>query len=209
METVNSVTSSEKPIDPDTLLTSHQVGGLIQVNPTSVNKWVEEGLIPAFRTPGGHRRIKAADLIAFLDAHKMPIPRNLEVISRRRMLVVDDDTKMLKALERTAKKYAHRVQLQTVSNGIDALVLVGSFKPHLIVLDVVMPDIDGLEVCRRLKANPETAGVAVVMTTAHVKADIERKAKEAGATQCLPKPIDLAALLHLLGISPQVVLASA
>jgi len=204
------MTSIEKStIDPDTLLTSHQVGGLIQVNPTSVNKWVEEGLIPAFRTPGGHRRIKAIDLISFLDAHKMPIPRDLEVIARRRLLVVDDDAKMLKALERTSKKYAHRLQMLTVTNGIDALVQVGAFKPHLIVLDVIMPEIDGLEVCRRLKANPETSGITVVVTSAQLKPDIVKKATEAGAAQCLPKPIELTALLQLLGISPQAILAQA
>jgi CheY-like chemotaxis protein len=208
VEATNSVTTMEKPtIDPDTLLTSHQVGGLIQVNPTSVNKWVEEGLIPAFRTPGGHRRIKAIDLIAFLDAHKMPIPRDLEVIARRRLLIVDDDTKMLKALERTAKKYAHRLQVLTVTNGIDALVQVGAFKPHLIVLDVIMPEIDGLEVCRRLKANPETAAIAVVVTSAQLKPDTVKKATEAGAAQCLPKPIELTALFQILGISQQAVLA--
>ena len=66
-----------KVINPETLLTSHEAGKLIQFNPTSVNKWIEEDRIPAFRTPGGHRRIKASDLVAFLDEHKMPVPEKL------------------------------------------------------------------------------------------------------------------------------------
>jgi excisionase family DNA binding protein len=191
----------KKDIEPDTLLTSHEVGGLIQVNPTSVNKWVADGLIPAFRTPGGHRRIRASDLISFLDAHKMPIPREIEGIARRRVLIVDDDTKLLKSIERSLKKYSSRINLQTATNGIDALVLVGAFKPHLIVLDVFMPEIDGLEVCRRLKANPDTAHIQVMITSAQPKNDLDKKAKDAGASLYAPKPIDTSTLLTLVGVA--------
>src|SRR5688572_1146154 len=115
----------KQEIVSDTLLTSHQVGTLIQVNPTSVNKWIEDGLIPAFRTPGGHRRVRAIDLISFLDAHKMPVPRELSGLARRRLLLVDDDTKLLKSIQRSLKKYAERLDVLTVENGIDALVQVG------------------------------------------------------------------------------------
>jgi excisionase family DNA binding protein len=67
----------EQKIHADRLLTSHEVGDLLQVNPSSVKKWVNEGRIAAFRTPGGHRRIRVADLVEFLNRHAMPIPRPL------------------------------------------------------------------------------------------------------------------------------------
>jgi len=62
---------------PDRLLSSHEAGKYIQVNPSSINKWVKEGRIKAFRTPGGHRRIKVGDFTAFLTEHDMPIPEAL------------------------------------------------------------------------------------------------------------------------------------
>ena len=62
----------------DQLLTSSEVGDLLQVNPSSVKKWVDDGLLVAFRTPGGHRRIRAADLVSFLVRHEMPIPTDLQ-----------------------------------------------------------------------------------------------------------------------------------
>lgn len=198
---------TKKEIEPDTLLTSHEVGGLIQVNPTSVNKWVADGLIPAFRTPGGHRRIRAIDLVSFLDAHKMPIPREIEGIARRRVLIVDDDQKLLKSMERSLKKYSARMNVHTVTNGIDALIQVGSFKPHLVVLDVLMPEIDGFEVCQRLKSNPETSHIHVLITSAQAKGDVEKKAKEAGASGYSPKPIEAHTLLELLGLQ-QLAVAS-
>jgi len=187
----------------DSFLTSYQVGALLQVNPSSVNKWVKDGRIPAFRTPGGHRRIRAGDLVAFLNEHKMPIPTTLQQASRRRLLIVDDDQRQLESLQRMLKPYQDRMDVLFVNNGVDALVQVGSFKPHLVVLDVYMPNIDGLEVCRRLKAGGETQGIQILMASAELTPEVEKKATEAGAKRCLHKPIDLNMVLGELGISQQ------
>jgi len=70
----------ERTITADTQLTSHEVGKMLQSNPSSINKWVKEGRIAAFRTPGGHRRMFAKDVVAFLKAHTMPIPHELHGI---------------------------------------------------------------------------------------------------------------------------------
>jgi excisionase family DNA binding protein len=182
----------------DQLLTSSEVGELLQVNPSSVKKWVDDGRLPAFRTPGGHRRIRAADLVQFLDVHRMPIPRDLEPTARRRILIVDDDAAQLKAFTRAFKRHADRLETVTAANGIDALVLVGSFRPHFVLLDVLMPGIDGLEVCRRLKMNRETSSIGVVIVTGHVTPALKRKALEAGALRVLEKPVDVESVVDLL-----------
>jgi CheY-like chemotaxis protein len=135
----------------------------------------------------------------------MPIPRKLASVGRRRMLIVDDDTLHLRALERRLKTYKSRLQVEFTDNGIDALVLVGSFKPHLIVLDVYMPELDGLEVCRRLKMRADTRSIDVVITSAHLTKAVEDNALAAGALSCVPKPIDLKVLLENLGVQQQQV----
>jgi len=182
----------------DQLLTSSEVGELLQVNPSSVKKWVDDGLLLAFRTPGGHRRIRAADLVSFLVRHEMPIPIDLQDAAKKRLLIVDDETDQLKALSRSFKRFADRVEVTTTSNGIDALVLVGSFHPHAVLLDVYMPGIDGLEVCRRLKKNPATKDVQVYVVSGAFTSALEQKALEAGAVKCLPKPIDAKQVLSLM-----------
>ncbi len=193
-------TPKAQEIRADSLLTSYQVGTLLQVNPSSVNKWVKDGRIPAFRTPGGHRRIRAGDLVAFLNEHKMPVPVSLTQASRRRLLIVDDDQRQLENVQRALKPYGERIELAMANNGVEALVQVGSFKPHLIMLNAVLPNMDGLEVCRRLKGNSETQAIQILITSADATPDLERRATEAGASRCLRTPIDTQALLHELSI---------
>jgi len=192
--------SLEQEIDAERLLTSHEVGALLQVNPSSVNKWVKEGRIAAFRTPGGHRRIRARDLVEFLDGHQMPVPARLQAASRRRLIVVDSDASALKAVEKNLRPYAERVQLLAAASGIDALVQVGLFRPHAIVLDASMDDTDSLEVCKRIKANAETRAITVLLATAHPTTALENKAMAAGATRVVKKPIDPTSLFSDLGL---------
>ncbi|MBI3179165.1 MAG: response regulator [Deltaproteobacteria bacterium] len=187
-------------INPDTILSSHQVGMILQVNPSSINKWVNDGRIHAFRTPGGHRRIKAVDLLAFLSKHAIPVPAPLMSAAQRRVLVVDDDKKQLNAVERLFKPYEQRVDLVLVDNGIDAMVTVGAWKPHMVIIDVFMPNLDGVEVCRRLRAIEETNKIITVVMTGQLTPELEKQAKQAGARRVVAKPVNVTDLLVDLGL---------
>jgi len=83
----------------DQLFTTHDISRLLQVDPSTVSKWIDKGILMAFRTPGGHRRVRSSDLRTFLIAHQMPVPEELGsgVI---RLLVVDDEKPVLE--KRTA-----------------------------------------------------------------------------------------------------------
>lgn len=187
-------------IAAEAVLTSHQVSELIQVNPSSVNNWVKDGRLRAFRTPGGHRRIRARDLADFLAAHQMPIPRELRFATKRRVLMVDDEAKQLSAFARMLEPYADRLEVHTADNGIDALMMVPTLEPHLIVMDIFMPNIDGLEVCRRLRANPKTTGIDVIVVSGSLNEATRAEALAAGAQRCIEKPIDPQAIFGALGL---------
>ena len=199
-------TATTRDLGLERLLTSHEVGVLLQVNPSSINKWVNEGRIPAFRTPGGHRRIKLADLLVFLNEHKMPVPAALEAVSKKRVLFVDDNGKHLDALKRLLKKHSSRVEAAFETNGIEALLKMGSFKPHVVVLDVYMPGFDGIEVCRKIKHSTEFKGVDVIICSGQLGSDVEKKALAAGAKTCLEKPLDIDALLVEIGVGQNLLL---
>ncbi len=113
---------------------------------------------------------------------------------RVRVLVVDDDELQLRALRRVARDH-ETIELDTFDNAIDALLAVGTTVPDLVVLDVFMPGLDGIEACRRIKANPQTRHVDVVLASATMTRDLEAAALAAGAKAAITKPVELSTLV--------------
>src|SRR5271165_1484870 len=109
-----------------------------------------------------------------------------------RVLVVDDILSNVKLLE--AKLTAEYFEVVTAFNGEEALAKVEERNPDIVLLDVMMPGMDGFEVCRRIKSNPKTAHVPVVMVTALDQPSDRVAGLEAGADDFLTKPVDDAAL---------------
>ena len=112
-----------------------------------------------------------------------------------RILIVDDDELQLRALQR-ASRNDPRIEIAVVGNAIDALLYVGAMRPDVVILDVFMPGLDGIEACRRIKANPETRDTKVILASASMDAELEAVAREVGASGTMLKPIDLLSLLE-------------
>ena len=115
---------------------------------------------------------------------------------RARVLVVDDDALFNRALRRELERRG--VEVLVAEKGVDALLLMGSAKPDLVLLDLQLPDIDGLEVTKRLRARPETAEVALVAMSGRVDEKMRRKLVAAGALAFLHKPFAPEEVLALI-----------
>ena len=169
-----------------TIYTTHDISRLLQVNPRSVINWIEQNLLPSYRTPGGHRRVRRDDLLAFLRKHQIPTPASL-VEGKFRILIVEDEEEVVTLL----KTYLQRqggYEVAAASNGINALIDVGRFKPDLLILDVMIPGVDGIEVCRRIKDDSANKTAIIVISG---NAESEKKVLQAGADVFMPKPVDL------------------
>ena len=109
-----------------------------------------------------------------------------------RVLVVEDDPDILQILTGLLAGQPRRLVVETAVDGYDALIKVGTFQPSFLILDVVMPKLDGLEVCRRLKGGSETRDIRILAVTGH--AGMAERVVAAGADACIPKPFDFEGL---------------
>ena len=179
------------------LLTSHEVATLVQVSPSSVLKWIEQGKLKAFRTPGGHRRVASDELLGFLRAHQLPVPAELEE-EWVRLLVIDDEAPYLRALGALLSRADARVRVELAESAMDGLLKVGLLRPQVVLLDSYMPGMDGVEVCKRLQRSEETAHIAVLAMSGRPSHELEKKFLDAGAAAFFPKPIQPAVVLSKL-----------
>lgn len=185
----------------EALLTSQDVADLLQVTAGAVNKWVEAGRLQAFRTPGGHRRIQAGEVYQFVKRQGLPVPEALRALGARRLLIVDDDQPLVRAVTRSlTARWRTQLEIQSADNGIDGLVQIGAWTPHVVLLDIYMPGIDGIEVCRRLRENTGTRDLRIIIASGSLDIELHRRAVEAGARHVLPKPIDLDLVASELGL---------
>jgi excisionase family DNA binding protein len=183
-----------------THLTPNEVAKLLMVNPVTVRQWAARGLLRSMATPGGHRRFLLSDVEEFARSRGSAPRRNAEGRPER-VLIVDDDRQISGLVADLIRARAPEVDLEVANDGFEAGAKVESFRPHALVLDLMMPGMDGFEVCRRLRARQTLDHIRIVaMTGAHSDENVSRILK-AGANACLAKPFDSDELLAALGLA--------
>jgi excisionase family DNA binding protein len=182
-----------------THLTPNEVAELLMVNPVTVRQWAARGLLRSLTTPGGHRRFLLSDVEEFARSRgSTPVPRT----SGRpdRVLIVDDDIQLGLFIAEIIRVRDPQVEIQIAHDGFEAGIKVESFRPHALLLDLMMPGMDGFEVCRRLRARPTLNHVRIVAMTGFPSDENVERIMAAGADACLPKPLDSERLLAELGL---------
>src|SRR5258708_27772402 len=116
--------------DTKTIYTTHEVSRLLHVNPRSVINWIEQNLLPSYRTPGGHRRIRREDLLAFLRKHQIPTPQSL-VEEKFSVLIVDDEKEIADLVQAFLQRQGG-YEISSALDGISALIEVGRLKPDIL-----------------------------------------------------------------------------
>ena len=169
--------------------TTGEVADFCSVTINAVKKWIASGKLKAFRTPGGHYRVNHDDFLAFLEKYKLDIKTRL-FPEKRRILVVDDEPEIIEFIKGALDSIGADYEVETACDGYEALIKVGDFKPELLILDIRMPNIDGFEVCRRIKSDPALKDIRILAVTSYGEDNIEKILK-CGADHCLRKPLKL------------------
>lgn len=173
--------------------TTSEVARYCAVTNDGVLKWIKSGKLRAFSTPGGHYRVAMDDFRAFLQKFDIPIDEAFfkGAQKTRTVLVVDDEEDIREIVRRVLTEVEPGLRIEEAVDGYDAGIKIGTLRPDLIVMDVRMPRVDGLSLCRSIRQNPETKGIRILAITAFPEQDIIRRMYDAGADLCLIKPLQL------------------
>ncbi len=185
------------------MFTTGEAAALCKVSQQTIIRCFDAGRLQGFRVPGSKfRRIPREELIRFMKANAIP----LEALegSKKRILVVDDDPRIVALFEDLLARDG-RFEVKSAMTGYDAGLLTEGFRPDLIILDYMLPDINGNVVCERLRSREEFRGIRVLCVSGVIEEKEIAGLMRAGADAFLQKPFNIAALMgkidELLGVT--------
>ncbi len=184
--------------------TATEAANLLMVSPVTVRKWAQKGALPSVSTLGGHRRFVFEELQRFAQEHGIPASDDAETNDAReplRILLVDDDSIFAEYVREIVLSASPGATVACAADGFEAGKLSETLRPQLVVMDINMPGIGGIELCRRLRSNSTTAGARLVVMSGDMSAENSAAARAAGADACLQKGTKRAEILAALGLS--------
>src|SRR6478752_7927711 len=171
--------------DDSEWLTLGQAARFLGVAQSTIRKWSDQGRVPAFYTPGGHRRYRRSDLESFLDrSGPQGRPKSGPLV-----LLVDDDEKV-RELVRVNLEFEGYV-VREAGSAEEGMNAIEDAKPDLVLLDVMMPHVDGWEMLRRVQERYGAGAIPVLMFSGQVDEKARRQAASSGARGFIGKPFDL------------------
>ena len=177
-----------------TVFTTGEAAKICKVSQQTIIRCFDSGQLKGFRVPGSRfRRIPRDQLFVFMRDNG--IPTDALESGKRKVLLVDDDQELVELISDVLERDG-RFEVRTVNNGFDAGMMVKEYHPDLIVLDVMLPDINGKEVCQRVRAEKSMDEVKIICISGMVEEDKIADLKVAGANDFLHKPFEVEKLVE-------------
>ena len=187
-----------------TVFTTGEAAKICKVSQQTIIRCFDNGQLKGFRVPGSRfRRIPREALYKFMKDNG--IPTDALESGKRKVLLVDDDGELVELMTKVLEEDG-RFEVRVACNGFDAGMMVKEYRPDLIVLDVMLPDINGKEVCHRVRADTTLEDVRILCISGMIEEDKVQELRLSGADDFLHKPFDIEELIdrmcHLLEIEP-------
>ena len=177
-----------------TVFTTGEAAKVCKVSQQTIIRCFDSGQLKGFRVPGSRfRRIPRDQLFSFMKDNG--IPTDALDSGKRKVLIVDDDEELVELLVDVFERDG-RFDIKTANNGFDAGMLVKDFRPDVVVLDVMLPDINGREVCQRVRSDSSLDDVQIICISGMVEADKVADLKLAGANDFMQKPFAVEKLIE-------------
>ena len=192
-----------------TVFTTGEAAKICKVSQQTIIRCFDNGQLKGFRVPGSRfRRIPREALYKFMKDNG--IPTDALESGKRKVLLVDDDTELVELMSKVLEEDG-RFEVRVATTGFDAGMMVKEYRPDLIVLDVMLPDINGKEVCHRVRADTSLEEVRILCISGMIEDDKIHELRLAGADDFMGKPFEVDSLIdrmcNLLEMEPASALA--
>lgn len=177
-----------------TVFTTGEAAKICKVSQQTIIRCFDNGSLKGFRVPGSRfRRIPRDQLFSFMKDNG--IPTDALESGKKKLLVVDDDQDLVELIVEGFARDG-RFDIRTANNGFDAGMKVNEFRPDLVILDVMLPDINGREVCQRVRGDSSLDSVKIICISGMIEQDRVEALKTAGANAFMQKPFAVEDLLN-------------
>jgi excisionase family DNA binding protein len=188
---------SSEDLSTKRVFTTGEAAAVCKVSQQTIIRCFDSGRLTGFRVPGSKfRRIPREELVRFMRANNIPLEALGSI--KKRVLVVDDDPRIVELYVDLLTRDG-RFDIKTAGTGYDAGMLTEAFRPHLIILDYMLPDINGTIVCKRLRENENLNDIKVLCVSGVVNPQEIQELLDAGANGFLKKPFNINELLGRMG----------
>ena len=172
-----------------TVYSPYDLSSMLHVGEDKIEEWLRSGELASFKIPGNHSRIRFESLEKFFADKNISQPEawKASLPQKFRILVVEDDSDMLEIIGELLNE-ENQAEVQMESSGFGAALKIMNWHPDLILLDFVMPGMDGFEVCKQLKKNPKTKDIPILAITSLSTLDNKKAVMESGISAFLGKP---------------------
>jgi excisionase family DNA binding protein len=176
-----------------TVFTTGEAAKICKVSQQTIIRCFDNGQLKGFRVPGSKfRRIPREALYKFMKDNG--IPTDALESGKRKVLLVDDEPEIVEVVN-SALLADGRFEVRIASNGFDAGMMVKDYRPDLLILDVMLPDINGKEVCHRVRADPTLEEVRILCISGMIEEDKIQELRLSGADDFLHKPFEIEQLI--------------
>jgi excisionase family DNA binding protein len=174
------------------LFTTGEAAEICSVSQQTIIRCFDSGRLEGFKVPGSKfRRIPRQSLVKFMKTNKIPLD-NLDS-GKKKVLIVDDDAEIVELMVNVLARDG-RFDIETASSGYEAGIATEQFRPDLILLDYMLPDVNGNIVCQTIKSNPEFEDIRIIIVSGVVKQDEIDQLLKCGAEDFIKKPFNIVEL---------------
>lgn len=178
--------------------TTFEVAHICDVTPVTIQNWIDKGWLAAYRTAGGHRRVRREDLAAFLESRNMPQRLAERLEGPPRILLIGGEEEANHLIRDVLQGGDASYEIHIAQDAFRAGVLYAGERPEVVILDLTLAGMDGAEVCRQIKAGGPGGGATIIAILGMGEAELRGRLLLMGVTHCVQKPVDTVALKELV-----------